>query len=109
MPGYQVAVHGDEHVLRDIFRPVPLDQQILKKPQELPPGMIFQRVELASQKEPVTDGIVYIYFLPEGFVNESAIHLHFGEKQHWTIAIHPLTGRADIFHEDVSLDELRQQ
>ena len=85
-----------------------MDQKILKEPEKLPEGMIFERIELANQKEPITEGIVYIYFLPEGFVNESAIHLEFGEKLHWTIAIHPLTGRADIFDEDVSLDTLRQ-
>ena len=85
-----------------------MDQKILKKPEELPNGMIFERVELANLKDPVREGIVYIYFLPEGFVNESAIHLQYDEKLHWTIAIHPLTGRADIFDEDVSLDTLRQ-
>ena len=84
------------------------DQQILKEPEVLPEGMVFERVELASQEEPITEGIVYIYFLPEGFVNESAIHLEFSEKLHWTIAIHPLTGRADIFDEDVPLESLRQ-
>lgn len=84
------------------------DQKIMKKPEELPSGMIFQRVELASQDEPITEGIVYIYFLPEGYVNESAIHLEYSKKQHWTIAIHPLTGRADVFPEDVSLDTLRK-
>jgi general secretion pathway protein H len=84
------------------------DTQIMKEPEELPRGMTFSRVEFSGLDAPIESGVAYIYYLPEGFVNESAIHIEYEEKLKWTVAIQPLTGKADIFDKDVPLRELRQ-
>ncbi len=86
-----------------------MDTRILKKPETLPDGMRFDRIEIAKLGKPVTSGVAYIYFLPEGYVDEAAIHLTADEKLHWTVAIAPLTGRADVLDGDVPLDDLRSK
>jgi prepilin-type N-terminal cleavage/methylation domain-containing protein len=86
-----------------------LDKRIMKKPEVLPSGLEFKKVEFANQKDPVIKGKAYVYYLPEGLVTEAAIHLHFGDLLKWTLAIHPLTGRVDIFDKEISLEDLRRQ
>lgn len=83
------------------------DPKVFKKPQELPDGLIIESVELATFDEPVSSGLVYIHYLPTGFVDEAAIHLKHGEKIAWTLATEPLTGRMDILNEDRRLQDLR--
>ncbi len=83
------------------------DPQVMKKPDELPADLMFESVELVNVKEPITTGIVYIHFLPNGYTDEAAIHLKRGEKVAWTLAIDPLTGRMDILDEFRKLEDLR--
>lgn len=89
------------------------DDGILSGKQKLPRGLRFDSIEIAGLDRPVETGIVYIHYFSQGLVEEAAIHLKYGEKDgdglHWTIAIHPLTGRADIITEEVSLREIQQQ
>jgi len=86
-----------------------LDTKILKAPVAMPTGLIFERVELASSDDPITEGLVYIHYLPTGYADEAVIHLKQGEKIHWTLAIQPLTGRIDIIDEDRSLEDLNSK
>lgn len=90
----------------DEFTP---DTKLMKKPEVLPADMKFDRVEIASRKEAYTEGRVYIYYLPQGYVEESVIQLSYGDKIKWTIAIRPLTGRADIYQSHQSLKDVRPQ
>ena len=85
-----------------------MDKRILKAPFKLPAGLTISKVEIASQKSPITNGKAYIYYLPEGLVTEAAIHLTYGDDMKWTVAIQPLTGKADIFDKEVALKELAQ-
>lgn len=77
--------------------------------QEMPRGFDITSVEYARSGEKIENGMAYIHFLPEGLVEETAIHLSAGEKLKWTIAIHPVTGRVDIYTSDISLEEIRAQ
>lgn len=81
----------------------------VKLPVQLPRGMRFTKVELASAKKPFTEGRVYIYYLPQGFVEESVIQLEYEKNLKWTVAIRPLTGKADVASEHVDLADLRAQ
>jgi prepilin-type N-terminal cleavage/methylation domain-containing protein len=83
--------------------------QILKKPFELPGDLLFESVELASLKEPVKSGLVYIYYYASGFTDEAAIHLKYGEKIKWTLAVEALTGKVDIINEFRALEDLRSK
>lgn len=86
-----------------------LDTSIMKKPEMLPAGMHFEKVELSRLPEPITTGKAFIHFLPQGLVEESAIHLKTDGGQKWTIAIQPLTGKAEVISESMSLKDLNSQ
>jgi prepilin-type N-terminal cleavage/methylation domain-containing protein len=85
------------------------DGKVMKRPDVLPTGMIFEKVELSSLQDPVTSGIVYIHYLPSGFADEAAIQITYDKKLKWTIAVQPLTGRVDIMDSHVTLKELQGQ
>lgn len=86
-----------------------VDSRLMKKPEELPTDMKFDRVEIASSKDAFTEGRVYIYYLPQGYVEESIIQLSYGDKIKWTVAIRPLTGRADVYQDHFGLKDVRPQ
>jgi general secretion pathway protein H len=85
------------------------DSRVLKSPQTLPRGMYFGGVEYADRKEETTSGTTYVHFFPQGLAEDVAIHLTDRKTLNWTIAIHPLTGRADIFEKKISVKEIRGQ
>lgn len=91
---------------RDGFEMYP---KITPKPVVLIEGLKISDVELFSLEQPVTTGKAYIYFHPEGFATEAAIHLKMGEDLKWTVAIHPLTGRAEIMAEYMTLKKIKEQ
>ncbi|NJM10261.1 MAG: type II secretion system protein, partial [Bdellovibrionaceae bacterium] len=78
-----------------------------KKLPELPAGIRFEKVELSRLKSPVTEGRAFIHYLPQGLVDEAAIHIKGSGAQAWTIAIHPLTGKAELISKPVALKELK--
>jgi general secretion pathway protein H len=78
--------------------------------RELPPNLKIKRIEYAQQENPVSGGMGYVHFLPEGIIEEAAIHIATeDDKLKWTIAIHPLTGRVDLLNGDMNLKEMREQ
>ncbi|MEO0336833.1 MAG: hypothetical protein AAF202_10580 [Pseudomonadota bacterium] len=88
------------------------DDRLLKGKQELPGGLRFKEIEVEGLEEAIDNGLAYIHFHPQGLVEETAIHLQYGEGSDalkWTIAIHPLTGRADVITDEVSLREIKEQ
>lgn len=85
------------------------DERVMRKIETLPTGMVFESVEVASLEAPITSGVAYVYYRPEGFTEETVIHINYGDRLNWTVAIHPLTGKADIIGERRTLADLRQQ
>jgi prepilin-type N-terminal cleavage/methylation domain-containing protein len=86
-----------------------IDSSISKYgPQPLARGLVFESVEIASQKKEFMAGRIYIHFFPEGRVEESVIHIGDGDKLHWSLAIHPLTGRVDMIAGDKKLKDIQQ-
>lgn len=79
------------------------------KPKELPYGLNFEKVELSRLDEPISRGRAYIHYLPQGLVEESAIHLKSSRGQNWTMSIHPLTGKAELIMDSMSLKDIKQQ
>lgn len=86
-----------------------VDHSMIKEPRELPRGMTFEKVELARARTPITTGKAYIHFMPQGLVDEAAIHIKGEKTQAWTIAIHPLTGKGEIISKPISLQEIKAQ
>lgn len=85
------------------------DTQLFKRPKSLPSGLRFDRVELTRLKTPITQGKAFIHYMPQGLVDEAALHVKGVKDQAWTIAIHPLTGKAEIITKKVNLREIREQ
>jgi general secretion pathway protein H len=85
------------------------DTQILKKPKKIPNGLRIDRIELTRLKTPITHGHAFIHYLPQGLVDEAAIHIKGDTDQAWTISIQPLTGRAEVYSKALSLKELKSQ
>lgn len=89
--------------------PFSIDTEILKEPELLPSGLSFSEVELSRLKQPITKGKAYIHYLPQGLVEEAAVHLKSGDKNEWTMTIEPLTGRTILISKSMSLKELKRQ
>ncbi len=85
-----------------------VDNSILKEMKTLPSGLIFESIELDGVESPLKEGKVYINFYPSGLVDETAIHLKMGANQ-WTLAIHPLTGKAEIASKFIALRDIKDQ
>lgn len=85
------------------------DHQVIHKHTELPSGMSFERVELTRVKDPITHGKAYIHYMPQGLVDEAAIQIKGEKDQAWTIAISPLTGKAELIQKKVTLQDMRSQ
>jgi general secretion pathway protein H len=85
------------------------DKSILHSPLQLPTGMRIEKVELTRAKAPIRHGRAFIYYLPQGLVDEAAIHIKGEKNQAWTIAIHPLTGKAEVIAKPLTLKELSSQ
>lgn len=83
-----------------------VEERVMKKPRKLPRGLVFDSVEYATRREPVTSGRAFIHFFPSGLAEEAAIHLTDKKALNWTILIEPLTGRARVFERNVPLKEL---
>ena len=86
-----------------------MDTSLTPKKKTLPRGLIFAGVEVASLTEKITSGTIYIHYLPEGLVDESAIHIKYSEDIQWTLSIHPLTGKVDILNQPMSLKEILER
>lgn len=85
------------------------DEAMSKKLPDMPYGLRFEKVELTRIKNPVTSGRAFIHYLPQGLVDEAAIHIKGEKTQAWTIAIHPLTGRAELIAKPLSLKDIKSQ
>ncbi|WP_413287880.1 Tfp pilus assembly protein FimT/FimU [Bdellovibrio sp. HCB337] len=82
-----------------------IDKRLSKKEKVLPSNLHFAQVETINMSQPVTNGIAYIHFFPEGLMEASAIQLT-DKKITWTLVFNPLTGQADIVEKAVNLKDL---
>ncbi len=84
------------------------DARVLKAAKELPKGFYFGIVEYGNRKEAIGSGVAYIHFFPQGLTDEAVIQLTDKKKLNWTIALHPITGHANIYEKKISIQELRR-
>ncbi|MGZ3775499.1 MAG: pilus assembly FimT family protein [Pseudobdellovibrionaceae bacterium] len=85
-----------------------MDKSLFKKEKVLPNGLYFGSVETINVKTPVTSGLAYIHFFPEGFVEAAAVQITDGNKLTWTLVFNPLTGQADIIEKASSLKDTQR-
>lgn len=88
--------------------PFQKSSKFFKEDRKLPSELKFKSIESLSQKDPISEGIAYIYFTPEGMVERSAIHIG-RQDTTWTLLYNPLTGQADIIEKEFSLKDIPKQ
>lgn len=86
-----------------------LDTGVFKKEQSLPKEVKFVSVETQSTNGPRTEGIVYIYFSPEGQTEPAVIQLSNDKKSFtWSLVYNPLTAQLDVIESAKSLKDLER-
>ncbi|MFK8137344.1 MAG: Tfp pilus assembly protein FimT/FimU [Bdellovibrionales bacterium] len=102
------ADDGETTETEEAARGFQIDSKVLKKPKKLPEGYRFKSISY-SNRETISEGQAYIYFYPQGFTEESLIHIQ-NEKDNinWSLLVHPLTGYVDILTQEVKLEDLKQ-
>ncbi len=86
-----------------------IDTTMIKEKSPLPGGLSFDRVEITRLKNPVREGKAFIHYLPQGLTDEAAIHIKGEKGQTWTVAIHPLTGKAELISKTLELKDMQSQ
>ena len=79
----------------------------LKGEKELPSGIKFASIETPAHPDPLTKGIAYVYYTPEGLVEKAVIQISNENNQTWSLILNPLTGQADMVDKPVSLKDLK--
>jgi general secretion pathway protein H len=79
-----------------------------KTEKKLPPNLKFSQVETINMTEPITSGLAYIHFFPEGMMEASAIQISDNKNGTWTLVFNPLTGQADIIEKAATLKNLER-
>lgn len=77
-----------------------------KKVKELPGTLHFGSIETTSTLRPITSGVAYIYFTPEGLTEQSVVQITDRKKITWSLIFNPITGHADIVEKAISLKEI---
>lgn len=111
-----VLVQSEEQIkaieeMREEDRPASAFQKVdkpIKDTKTLPGGLYVASYESVNLEAPLTSGMAYFYFTPEGLVERSAIQITNGDKLTWTLIFNPLTGHADIVERAISLKELKE-
>ncbi len=84
------------------------DKAILKKPKTIPSGFFIQSVETNNTKEPITEGLAFIYYSPEGLTERAIVQIGDKKKFTWSFVVNPLTGQIDVIDEAKSIKDLSQ-
>ncbi len=78
------------------------------KEVELPEGLFFNDIEVKGEDKAYESGMAYIYFLPQGLVDEAILHFKTYNDKKFTLSIHPLTGHVDIAVGHITLRQTQQ-
>lgn len=80
--------------------------KFFKTEKPLPTGMYFGSVETPSVKSPVTEGMAYVYFSPEGLVEKAIVQITNKKDLTWSLLFNPLTGHSDVVEKAISAKDL---
>jgi general secretion pathway protein H len=78
----------------------------MKGEKLLPTGLKFKSVETQGIEKPVTTGMAYIHYSPEGMVEKSIVQITDGKDLTWSLIFNPITGHADIVNKAMTLKDL---
>ena len=66
------------------------------------PESVKLSIWTAKQKEPITSGLAYLYFFPQGFTERAMLHIRQGSNV-WTLTVSPLTGKTAVVAEELEV------
>lgn len=73
-----------------------VDNGLIKR-VDLAAGVTFKDIFVSHQEVPVTEGLAYLYFFPQGLTEKAIIHLSDEEGETvYSITVNPLTGRSQV-------------
>lgn len=84
------------------------DSSVFKKEQTLPRDYTFKLIESGARNVTYSDGMAYIHFFPQGFIETALIQIEDPKKNIWSITFNPITGQAAIIPEAKLLKDLEQ-
>lgn len=82
------------------------DTSFFKKEKKLPEGYTFKLIETVSQNAAYSDGMAYIHFFPQGFIEAAVVQIEDPKKNVWTVTFNSLTGQAAILTEAKLLKDI---
>ena len=71
----------------------------------LPSSLRFKSVETQGAERPVTSGMAYIHFSPEGLVEKSIVQITDGKDLTWSLIFNPITGQAEVVPKAMTLKD----
>lgn len=85
-------------------------EKLSPKTEQLPDGLFFKSVEITGHQREYTSGQIFLYFFPEGRVEEAILHITTKTEPplEWSVYVHPLTGRTEVFSGYKTSKELEQ-
>lgn len=82
-----------------------LVRSITRKKVELPRGVQFEDIVTQSREEPLTEGLAYTHFFPNGLTEQALIHLKDESKHRISLVITPMLGKTELYDRYITREE----
>ncbi|ADO70982.1 pilus assembly FimT family protein [Stigmatella aurantiaca] len=99
-PSLQELMAQEENRVEDAARFSSYTNEELA-PRELPSSVSIS-VWTRQQKEPVHEGVAYLYFFPQGYTEKAQVYVRQGDNV-WTLSLSPLTGKVAVVGEELEV------
>jgi general secretion pathway protein H len=66
------------------------------------PSSVKVSVWTVHQRDPITRGLAYLYFFPQGFTEKAMVFIRQGNNV-WTLTVAPLTGKTTVVAEELEV------
>lgn len=99
------AFRKNDEAVAAAFKP---DTSFFKKERKLPRDYFFKLVETGASNMAYVDGMAYIHFFPQGFIEAAAVQIEDPKKNIWTVTFNSLTGQSAIITEAKLLKDIAQ-
>lgn len=83
-----------------------MEKSVTRKKMKLPRGVEFEDVVTQQSPDPITDGVAYTHFFPQGMTEQTLIHLKDGSNHHASLSVSPLIGITDVYDRYVGAKEI---
>lgn len=85
--------------------PFQMDKTVTRKKISLPTGVSFEDVKTQQSEEPITEGLAYTHFFPQGLIEQTIIHLKDQSKHQVSLIISPIVGKTDMYERYITEKE----